>query len=104
MSPRESANQCTHYCQYGPQGDVRASYAHLPFQGFWTWLTGKGQALTPEALKSAMNESGEGFLVAHLLFTWSMMIALVLLGQAVLQGVFHGYGGVAGADGLGPDG
>ena len=21
--------------------DVRATYAHLPFQGFWTWLTGK---------------------------------------------------------------
>ncbi|MHC8373995.1 hypothetical protein ACYZT2_25345 [Pseudomonas sp. MDT1-85] len=88
MNARESAGQCTLYCQYGPQGDVRASYAHLPFQGFWTWLTGKGQALAPEALKSAVNESGERFLVAHLLFTWGVMIALVMLGHSVLEGAF----------------
>ena len=89
MSTQERANQGTHYCQYGSQGNVRESYAHLPFQPLWTWLTGKGRALAPEVLKAQMDKTGEPFLVAHLLFTWAMMIGLVLLGQAVLDGAFH---------------
>jgi len=86
MNTQESASQRTQYCQYGPQGDVRASYAHLPGQGFWTWLTGKGLPLSSERLAQVPNENSERFLIAHLLFTWAVMIALVLLGQFVLQG------------------
>jgi len=85
MSQRES----THYCQYGPQGNVRASYAHLPFQPLWTWLTGKGQAQDADALKARMERTGESFLRVHLAITWATMIGLVLLGKAVLDGAFH---------------
>lgn len=31
----------TRYSRYGWGFDVRATYAHLPCQWFWTWLTGK---------------------------------------------------------------
>lgn len=31
----------THHSRYGHGIDVRATYQHLPFQPFWTWLTGK---------------------------------------------------------------
>ena len=88
MDRHDPAGQRTEYCQYGPQGDVRASYAHLPWQGLWTWLTGKGQALTPEALEHAANDRGERFLLVHLLFTWSVIIAILVLGGYVLQGAF----------------
>ncbi|MEE1925753.1 hypothetical protein V0R50_27815 [Pseudomonas sp. 148P] len=85
MSQRET----THYCQYGPQGNVRASYAHLPFQPLWTWLTGKGQAQDTDTLKARMERTGERFLQVHLLLTWATMIGLVLLGKAVLDGAFN---------------
>ncbi|MFJ4375595.1 hypothetical protein ACIP1T_23680 [Pseudomonas japonica] len=89
MSPVQGAKQRTHYCQYGPRGNVRASYAHLPLQPLWTWLTGKGLAQPAEDLKARMDKTGEAFLLVHLLFTWACMIGLVLLGQAVLDGAFH---------------
>ena len=65
----------THYCQYGPQGNLRAAYAGLPFQPLWTWLTGKGQAQPGAALKARMERTGEGFLLAHLLFTWAVTVS-----------------------------
>lgn len=89
MSPGQGARHHTHYCQYGPRGDVRAAYAHLPFQGLWTWLTGKGQARTAQVLQREMEKTGERYLVVHLCFTWAVIIALVMLGQAVLQGAFQ---------------
>lgn len=82
-------DNATHYCQYGPQGNLRAAYARLPFQPLWTWLTGKGQAQPADVLKQRMEQTGERFLLAHLLFTWTVMIGLVLLGKAVLEGAFH---------------
>ncbi|WPO98686.1 hypothetical protein SFA35_18890 [Pseudomonas sp. HR96] len=78
------AQQGLYQCQYGAQGDVRGSYAHLPWQSLWTWLTGK--ALAPAEDAQPAPARGERFLLAHLLFTWSAMAALVLLGQAALSG------------------
>ena len=82
-------DNATHYCQYGPQGNLRAAYGRLPLQPLWTWLTGKGLVQPAEALKAKMDKTGERFLLVHLLFTWTVMIGLVLLGKAVLDGAFH---------------
>lgn len=86
MNRRQPDSPGTLQCQYGPQGDVRASYAHLPCQPLWTWLTGKGLALAPAALQQAGGDDDERYLLAHLAFTWTVMAALVLLGQLLLDG------------------
>lgn len=78
---------------YGAGEDLRASYAHLPCQPFWTWLTGKGRPLSEAGLKAAQADHGEGFLIAHLAFTWAVIGALLVLGKAILAGTFGLAGG-----------
>lgn len=81
------------HSQHGPAEDIRASYAHLPCQPFWTWLTGKGLPLTDAQLKAAQADHSEGFLLGHLGFTWAVIAALVVLGHYILAGSFGVAGG-----------
>jgi len=41
LSPADAGEYATRHSRYGWGVDVRATYAHLPCQPFWTWLTGK---------------------------------------------------------------
>ncbi|MBA1243850.1 hypothetical protein [Pseudomonas japonica] len=81
------------HSQHGPAEDIRASYTHLPCQPFWTWLTGKGLPLTDAELKAAQADHSEGFLLAHLAFTWAVIGGLVVLGHYILAGSFGVAGG-----------
>jgi hypothetical protein len=81
------------YSAHGPAWNVRDSYRHLPCQPFWTWLTGKGLPMTAQQLKAAQADHNEGFLLAHLAFTWAVIGALLVLGKCILAGCFGLAGG-----------
>ncbi len=59
--------------------DVRATYAHLPCQWFWTWLTGKALPSGPPRKSRETLMSVPRFLL-EILKTWSILLAAVALG------------------------
>jgi hypothetical protein len=65
--------------RYGFDEDVRASYAHLPFQALWTWITGKSlNSAVPKLPKETWLKEWQ--LWGQLAWSWSLIISSVLLG------------------------
>ena len=75
---------------YGPHHNVRADYAHLPLQIFWTWVTGKGMPLSVSELKRAMRPLPGGWVLLHLIGSWA----------AIVLALWTGYCGIQSDDGL----
>lgn len=73
------------YGCYGYNYNIRKEYEHLPFQKFWTWLTGKGVPLEEEQFKEATKKPSEGFLLGHLFFTWSLILLSIFIGSYELN-------------------
>lgn len=68
----------TRKSKYGYKGiDVRASYAHLPFQLFWTWVTGKALPCgEPRKPKETLLKNYQFY--TQIIWSWSIIIASVL--------------------------
>ncbi|WP_045855796.1 hypothetical protein [Teredinibacter purpureus] len=75
----------TLYGRHGFQFNVRETYAHLPFQAFWTWVTGKGLPQPKKKALKLLKRPGPTFLFLHLLFTWSLLIACFVVGYFALN-------------------
>ncbi|WP_265285890.1 fatty acid desaturase [Verminephrobacter eiseniae] len=73
----------TRYSRYGHGIDVRATYAHLPAQWLWTWITGKSlREHAPRAPKETWRS--ELGLWGQLAWSWSLIVLGVLLGSWAL--------------------
>lgn len=72
----------TKYSKYGYQMDVRASYNDLPFQFFWTWLTGKdGRDLEPrKPIETLLTNTQLGL---QILWSWSIILTCLTIGYFV---------------------
>jgi hypothetical protein len=72
----------TRYSRHGFGVDVRQTYAHLPFQPFWTWVTGKDHRhLEPRRPVETLLKEWQ--LWCQLLWSWSIIILSVWLGSLV---------------------
>ncbi|MFN6268493.1 MAG: fatty acid desaturase [Alphaproteobacteria bacterium] len=70
----------TRYSRYGYGLDVRATYAHLPFQALWTWITGKS-LWDREPRRPRQTWLTEWQLCSQVLWSWSVVIACVIAGS-----------------------
>lgn len=85
-SPRQAvhAEFATRTSKYGYGIDVRATYAGLPCQPFWTWVTGKDfRSLAPRAAKETL--LSEGQLWAQIAWSWSIILLTVAAGHSTLH-------------------
>lgn len=71
MAARLDDSFGTRYTAHGPRYNVRDDYAHLPFQAFWTWVTGKGRPLPASELDRALRPLSGGWVLCHLLGSWA---------------------------------
>lgn len=73
----------TRYTKYGHGIDVRATYEHLPLQGFWTWVTGKsGNKNAPKHARDTLLKPWQLFL--QISWGYAVFVAAVLLGNKLL--------------------
>jgi hypothetical protein len=77
----QDARFLTKRSSYGYQCDVRATYAHLPFQAFWTWLTGK-DICRLEPRRPFDTLLSERQLWLQLTWSWFLIIISVVVGVA----------------------
>lgn len=63
--------------RYGYRGiDVRESFAHLPFQAFWTWLSGKAvQSGPPKRVSETL--LSEAQLCLQIAWSWSLIVTSI---------------------------
>lgn len=74
----------TRTSKYGYGMDVRATYAGLPCQPFWTWVTGKDlRTLPPRTAKETL--LSEPQLWAQLTWSWSIILLSVVAGHLALR-------------------
>lgn len=84
--PRQAVNAdfATRTSKYGYGIDVRATYAHLPCQPFWTWVTGKDlRSLVPRPSKETL--LSERQLWAQIAWSWSIILLTVIAGHLALH-------------------
>ena len=72
----------TKHSRYGYGCDVRATYAHLPCQPVWTWLTGKALPKGPPR-SPAETLLTEPQLWCQIAWSWSIVIVCVALASVV---------------------
>jgi len=78
----------TRHTKYGHGIDVRATYEHLPLQGFWTWVTGKsGNRNPPKSAKETLLKPWQLFL--QISWGYAVFVSAVLLGNTLLQSDLH---------------
>ncbi len=88
-------NYSTRYSKHGYGVDVRATYAHLPFPPFWTWLTGKDiRRLEPRHPRETLLKEWQ--LWCQLAFSWSLIVAAVIAGIFVYRSESMGFMAKAG--------
>jgi len=77
-------NYVTRYSRYGRGFDVRATYAHLPFQPFWTWLTGKHLThhKPRKSIETLLSPLQLGW---QLMWSWSVIFASLSAGYWALH-------------------
>jgi hypothetical protein len=75
----ESAEFGSRYSRYGWGIDVRATYAHLPCQWFWTWLTGK-YPVQREPRRPVETLLAPWQLGLQILWSWGLIAASLVLG------------------------
>lgn len=74
----------TRTSKYGYGIDVRATYAHLPWQPFWTWVTGKDlRSLAPRTAKETL--LSEPQLWAQIAWSWAIILLTVTAGHIALH-------------------
>jgi hypothetical protein len=74
----------THHSRHGYGIDVRATYANLPFQPFWTWLTGK-HLTHHEPRKPVETLLSPVQLGLQLLWSWSIIALSLMAGYWALH-------------------
>ena len=72
----------TRYSVYGYDCDVRATYAHLPCQSFWTWITGKALQ-SGEPRKPSETLLKEWQLWCQLAWSWGITAIAVITASQV---------------------
>lgn len=72
----------TRYSRYGYGQDVRATYAHLPLQPMWTWITGKSLWDQPPRTPR-QTWLTEWQLCCQVLWSWSVVITCVVAASHV---------------------
>lgn len=85
MSSLHSKAFATRYTNYGPRYDVRGDYARLPFQSFWTWVTGKGRPLPPRELEESVRPLSGARVATNVLGSWIAIGAALCIGHSGLQ-------------------
>lgn len=75
----------TRYSRHGFQVDVRATYAHLPGQWFWTWVTGKSLKVAPPRAPRETWRPIIG-LLGQLAWSWSLIVLSMWLGIHTYHG------------------
>lgn len=75
----------TRYARYGACCNIRDAYRRLPFQSFWTWITGKGVALPAQQYRAALRPANSTQVIAHLLLSWAVIALSILLGWSALE-------------------
>jgi hypothetical protein len=65
------------YAAHGPRFNVRREYDQLPWQSFWTLVTGKGRLLSAEEKVRAMRPLSTGWTLIQLVASW-LLIGLAL--------------------------
>lgn len=79
-----SPDFATRTTRYGYGIDVRATYASLPCQPFWTWLTGKDlRCLPPRSARDTLLREHQ--LWAQVAWSWSIVVLAVAAGHAALH-------------------
>ena len=78
----KNAEYATRYSRYGYPVDVRATYAHLPFQPLWTWITGKSLWDGPPRAPRDTWLS-EWQLWCQAAWSWSIVVVAVWCGSLV---------------------
>ena len=82
--PRDAAF-ATRYSRHGWGVDVRQTYAHLPCQPFWTWLTGKSLWPHPPR-KPQQTWLSERQLWAQIAWSYSIIVASVMIASTAWRG------------------
>lgn len=79
--PAHDPEYASRYSAYGHGIDVRATYAHLPLQPFWTWLTGK-YPVSREPRKPVETLLAPWQLLLQLAWSWGVIAASLAAGYA----------------------
>ncbi len=61
------------YSRHGSRYNVRADYDHLPWQPFWTWITGKGRVLGDAERAQAMQPLSTLLTLWHIAWSWCLI-------------------------------
>lgn len=76
----------TKYACYGWQYNVRNEYRNLPFQPFWTWLTGKGIPYYCKPEYQLKNKTNYTYItIIHLMINWLSIGLCLYLVYIALQ-------------------
>ena len=82
--PSQHHNFKTRHSKYGYGVNVRDTYRHLPFQPFWTWLTGKSLVHhKPRKPKETLLSSFQ--LILQLLWSWGLIFLFFTFGYYALN-------------------
>jgi hypothetical protein len=77
----------TRYSKYGYGYSVRDTYAGLPCQAFWTWLTGKSlNGDMPKRPAQTLLKPWQ--MLLHISWGYLVFFSAVMLGQRILDGAF----------------
>lgn len=80
----KDAIYATRFSRYSYGMDVRATYGHLPFQAFWTWVTGKSLwDRPPRAPRQTWLTEWQ--LCCQVLWSWSVVIVCLVAASHVYQ-------------------
>ncbi|KQP20516.1 hypothetical protein [Pseudorhodoferax sp. Leaf267] len=72
------------YTAHGLRYNVRQEYDQLPWQVFWTWVTGKGRLLAAHELDQAMRPLSASRTLWHLVGSWQLIVAALWIGDRAL--------------------
>lgn len=61
-----------YYGIYGYQRNIRDDFKCMPFQRFWTWVTGKGLPLSAGEMEKLKQTRSTSYLILHIFYTWSL--------------------------------
>lgn len=73
------------YTVHGLRYNVRQEYDRLPWQAFWTWVTGKGRLLAAHELDQAMKPLSTTRTLGHLVGSWLLIGAALAVGDRALS-------------------
>lgn len=78
----------TRYTKYGHGVDVRKTYASLPLQGFWTWVTGKSlNTAAPKPARDTLLSQPQLWLQVS--WGYAVFLASVIIGKMILDADMH---------------